>query len=166
MVLLRTCLTIPLSRDDNREATPLRLPLHTIEENHLGCPLAPGIPGCPLKSHRCPLSLGDPFPSFTKKGSCHMPVPKKARTPISQILHVSVSCPFYNYWDKHARLDTLSSPGRRGGGASKGHSAVSTQSQAVQVETSLMPRSFEPHLNRLHSRKKSANYMQIIHEHI
>ena len=42
-----------------------------------------------------------------------------------------------NYWDKHARLDTLSSPGRRGGGTSKGHSAASTQSQAEQVETSL-----------------------------
>ena len=53
-----------------------------------------------------------------------------------------------NYWDKHARLDTLSSPGRRGGGTSKGHSAASTQSQAEQVETSLTPGSFEPHLNR------------------
>ena len=59
-----------------------------------------------------------------------------------------VSCPFNNYWDKHARLDTLSSPGRRGRGTSKGHSAASTQSQAEQVETSLTPVSFEPHLNR------------------
>ena len=32
---------------------------------------------------------------------------------------VCVSCPFSNYWDEHARLDTLSSPGRRWGGPVK-----------------------------------------------
>ena len=73
---------------------------------------------------------------------------------INTFMCVCVSCPFNNYWDEHARLDTLSSPGRRGRGTSKGHSAADTQSQAVQVETSLMPGSFEPHLNRGYTGRK------------
>jgi hypothetical protein len=45
-------------------------------------------------------------------------------------------------------------PDGEGGGGSKGHSAADTQSQAVQVETSLTPRSFEPHLNRGYTGRK------------
>jgi hypothetical protein len=80
--------------------------------------------------------------------------PKASLAIVHCLVCVCVSCPFNNYWDEHARLDTLSSPGRRGGGTSKGHSAADTQSQAVQVETSLTPRSFEPHLNRGYTGRK------------